>query len=202
MNENGLDEDDGERTPEEELRALLAEVLPRSPAEWRVECGVSLRTAWAIEGPGGKRLVHLDMEKNTAQDHTEGGVEAALEYIESACRMVPALLEELDRLRAEKAARKPTVGARTATGQVTVAEATAAKYKLRDMLGQPPWLAGVGLTWLDGGSYAVLVNVAIWQELPTVPREVDGVEVVLRYVGAVTARSSGEAKNTNKEVGR
>lgn len=71
----------------------------------------------------------------------------------------------------------------------TLDETRAARGVLKDRLGRPSWLRGVGVGQ-DSGRYVILVNVAkLTAEVrAAVPDSVQGVPVVVRTVGDITTR--------------
>ena len=67
--------------------------------------------------------------------------------------------------------------------------ARAAKSQVQDLVGGDPRVNGIGLTHV-GAVWAVKVNVVDDQDHPDLPNAVDGVPVVVRGVGGISARAS------------
>jgi hypothetical protein len=67
--------------------------------------------------------------------------------------------------------------------------ARAAKAQVRSLVAVDPWVTGIGLT-RAGGDWAVKVNVVDETDHPDLPDTVDGVPVVVRGVGGISARAS------------
>lgn len=55
-----------------------------TPWPWSIGCGVSVRSAWAIEDLSGNRLINLDISANVDSDGKTGQVEEDLELISHA----------------------------------------------------------------------------------------------------------------------
>jgi len=67
--------------------------------------------------------------------------------------------------------------------------ARAAKSHVQELVGGDPRVNGVGLTHV-GADWAVKVNVVDDTDCPSLPRDVDGVQVVVRAVGRISVRAS------------
>jgi hypothetical protein len=72
----------------------------------------------------------------------------------------------------------------------TFEKANTAKMALKDMLGRPEWLRGIGIG-LDGSEHFIKVNVAeISREiLKGIPQKVCGVRVELEAIGEIVAQT-------------
>ena len=70
---------------------------------------------------------------------------------------------------------------------VTVEQAKTAKGLLRERLGRPAWLRGIGIGLLPEGSFFVQVNVeqATPDVLQAIPDKVQGVQVRVEAVGKI-----------------
>lgn len=66
--------------------------------------------------------------------------------------------------------------------------ARAAKSQVHDLVRGDPRVNGIGLTH-EGASWAVKVNVLDSSDYPELPSAVDGVPVVVRDVGGISAAS-------------
>ncbi|MEZ0163432.1 hypothetical protein AB2L27_01485 [Kineococcus sp. LSe6-4] len=67
--------------------------------------------------------------------------------------------------------------------------ARAAKSHVQDLIGTDPRVNGVGLTHV-GADWAVKVNVLDDRDHPDLPERVQGVRVVVRGVGGISAHAS------------
>lgn len=67
--------------------------------------------------------------------------------------------------------------------------ARAAKSQVQNLIGGDPRVNGVGLTHV-GPDWAVKVNVVDDQDYPDLPERVEGVRVVVRGIGGISAHAS------------
>lgn len=67
---------------------------------------------------------------------------------------------------------------------VSLGQAQQAKAALRERLGRPSWLRGVGISLVDG-DHCIQVNVAMdaTHVCELLPKEVDGVKIQVKFVG-------------------
>ena len=75
---------------------------------------------------------------------------------------------------------------------ISMDKARQAKATVKEKLGSPPWLAGIGIGKADGGFY-VQVNVTTLSEeiRRKVPKQVGGVDVRVEEVGRVARLRPG-----------
>ncbi len=70
--------------------------------------------------------------------------------------------------------------------EITWEDVRAARKKLSDILKRPSWLCGIGISLGKTGSLQIKVNVEVLTDTiyEIVPKEIDGVPVVLEEVGS------------------
>lgn len=79
-----------------------------------------------------------------------------------------------------------------------LAHARAAQEALKDVIGKPEWLSGIGIDKGDNGDYRVRVNTA-WMDddvIASIPGEILGVPVAVMEVGRIVALTAGMPTGT------
>lgn len=85
---------------------------------------------------------------------------------------------------------------------ITMEHALKAKAALKEKLGRPEWLRGIGISYEIGVGHYIKVNVREEQPDMTVPCSIDGVTVRTEVVGEIVAQQpeNSEARHVAKFI--